>query len=419
LILYRGSYFYLSCQKQELFTRCLICDTVIEVISCRITLCNVEGTTMKKRNAKLLVAPLLVSLCCSGNSYAWDNQNSPAQNFVTGVCAVEAAVIGAVGAVALVDWCFSETDDQLIVRVDCECRTITNTYTDTMNYFGTISGMSNYISASHKPYHIISESVLYELATRVWNSGSHVSSYRSDLCSSKEQLRSSVQKLRNRMQALEGKHRNYGDEHRVRTMRTLLNNAEELYSHIAFFAECLEHHKTYFNLYDTVGTLRNSYAQYLALDDSGVYSDVIAYNLKNAIICSVGGRYPFRVFVNTIESDIAQLRSHIRSLAYDYQSGRRYANFTLDQLVWMKNAVMTDSRYAQELYDWEQARLQRLQLEALEAQARAERDRVNALYEHNRILERRNRLEQEKIWQRAHDKFNKSSDVNVRVEFTL
>ena len=371
---------------------------------------------MHKRSLKVFIAPLLILLCFNHQSYAGNNYNTSGDGVVAGLCFAGAAVLGAIGAVALADWCFSETDEQMIARVEGECHAIASTYADAMNYFASVSGMSNYLLAQHKPFYNISELVLYEFATNVWKRGMYVSAYFSELSSVKTQLHNSVQKLRDRIHVLQGKRPDADIRRKLQIMHRLLAKAQELSSHIVLFADSLEYHKTYFNVYDKVGVLRNGYAQYFAIGDSGAHPDVIAYNLKHTIIISVGGLYPFRTFVNTIESDIAQLKSTIRAMVYSYPSGRSYANLTLDQLIWMKNAVITDSRYAQELYEWEQARLQRLQVEALEVQARAEQQRVWAIQEQNRVLERRNRIEEEKMWQRARSVCdNAVTNVNIHV----
>src|SRR5665213_943489 len=118
---------------------------VIVMISYRLTSCKVKGIIMKKRNIGVLGVPLLISLCCS-NSYAWNNHNNtPAQNFVTGVCAEGAAVLGDVGAVALADWCFSETDDQLIARFVRECSTCHSQYNVVMHYLENSLGVYSFL----------------------------------------------------------------------------------------------------------------------------------------------------------------------------------------------------------------------------------------------------------------------------------
>jgi hypothetical protein len=383
--------FYLSLRKLGLFTLKITCVIVITSISHRVTSCNMKGTMMKRRNSIAMAGLLAGSLVCSSsNSLARNNDG-----FIAGACAVGAALFGVAGAVALADWCFSETDDQMIERITVEYRTIHAQYKDTMNYFGRISGMNHYVYAAHKPFNTISESALHEFATFVWDSNRTQHEYRSAVITAKNQLKDSVQKLRKRAHALEGKHCKCDDQRRLSNMRLLLAMTDELLVDITLFADCLNHHHSYFNLYDTVDTLRGRYLQELTIFESGYYT--IAADLKRCIVGNNSGQYALRSFVISIESDIAKLKSDIRSLAYNYPAKRQYVNGLLNELTEIKSIIKNDPRYQQELYEWEQARLQRLQLELLEAQARAERDRLNALRQQNRILEERNRIERERL----------------------
>lgn len=355
---------------------------------------------MNKRNMGVLVVPLMISLCGS-NSYAWGSQNTPGQNFVTGLCAVGAAVIAGVGAVAVADWCFSETDEQLCARFGRECTDFEYRYNDMMNYIERSLGVYTFPTDAAAIVRNAPEMVLYETATRIKNSGVSQGTYRSNVWSAKKALQSSMNTLCKRMHALERKHCNYEEQKRLQSIRTLFYRAEKLINHANFFADYLDHHKGYFNLYGIIYELRDSYSEAFAIvEQTGVYAEA---NLKNGIAGTYGGRYPFRTFVNTIESDISRLQSTINSLRYHYDTGKRYAQNTLNQLIWMKNVVTSDYRYAQECYQWEQERLQKLQLEAMEAQARAMR-------EQNRILEHNNWLRQQELWRR-----NCDTDVKVIV----
>ena len=131
------------------------------------------------------------------------------------------------------------------------------------------------------------------------------------------------------------------------------------------------------------------------------------------------GQYALRSFVIQIKSDIASLKSDVRALAYNYPAKWGYVNGLIQSLFDIKNIIQNDPRYQQELYEWEQARLQRLQLEALEAQARAERERVWAMQQQNRILEERNRIEREKVWQARQCNPVNHGDIDVTLSFTL
>jgi len=379
-------------------------------ILCIKTLCNMRKIMMKKRSGTALAGLLAISLCCSSVVQAMSD------SFAERACAVGAAVVGVVGAIALADWYFSETDDQMIARVDAECRNIYSQYADTMSYFGQISGMNHYVSANFKPFNAISELVLHEFATYIWNSNSTQYDYRSKVVSAKHQLQSSVQGLRKRFGALEGKCYTHEDQRRFRAMRQLLDNAQELLSDLTMFVDSLEHHRSYFNLYDTLDTVRNRYLQELTIFESGRYSVPVELN---RCIVSNGEKYALRRFVLAIESDIANLKSDIRSLAYNYPGKRQYANGLIQCLFEIKSIIMSDPRYQQELYEWEQARLHQLQLEAQQAQARAERDRVWVMREQNRILEERNRIERERLCKEDHYNNANNGDINVTLRYTL
>jgi hypothetical protein len=367
---------------------------------------------MKRQNSMMLVFLLMVSLCCSNNLQARKNDG-----FIAGACAVGAALFGIAGAVALADWCYSETDDQFITRVKAEYSDIYSQYYDAITYFGQLSGLNNYVSASYKPLSSVSESVLYEFATYVWYKNSTQYNYRSNLIVAKNQLQSGAQGLRKRIHALEKKHYKYENQQYLRIMRKLLNDIEEFLSYITLFADCLEHHKTYFNLYDSVDTIRTRYIQEITIFESGRYS--VPAEIKLYIINNDNGQYAFKNFVSRIDKDIVTLRSDIRALVYNYDARRQYANGLISYLVDIKNIIAIDPRYQEELYQWEQARLQRMHIEALEAQARAERDRVDAMHYQNMILSEQNRIERERLWQGHRSNPVYSGDVEVTVSFTV
>lgn len=349
---------------------------------------------MKRRNMALLVLPLMASLCV-GNTYArgsHDNHNG----FIAGACAVGAGLLAAAGAVALVDWCCSETDDQLIRRVSKEFHSISSQYQQTMDYFGPQAGVG--IHMPQRPIQYIPETVLYEFATFVWNSGTSQADYRSRVWSAKHTLQSCMKDLDKRIRSLERKHDTYQDQKHWASMRNLLRNCEQLWADITLFADCLECHKTYFTLYDSVGHIRNRYLSHITILESERYS--IAAEIKRYIIGCDNSQYAFKNFVKDINSEIAELESNVRYLKYNYDAGRRYAHLLINHLMTIKNIVVSDPRYQEELYQWEQARLERQRIEALEAQARLERDRIRILQQQNRILEEHNRLERQKMYAR-------------------
>lgn len=346
---------------------------------------------MKRMMSSVLLVPLMVSLGM-GNTYARDNHGG----FIAGACAIGAALIGAAGAVAFVDWCCSETDEQLIARIGQEYSSLYSSYAQTMDYFGSLAGVG--IHYPHRPIHTISESVLYEFATFVWNQNISQSDYSSRVWSAKHSLESYAQDLRKRLNLRAGKATTYDEQKRLSTMRDLLKNVEHLLSDITLFAKCLECHATYLALYDSVGKINNRYSSYTAIFESGRYT--VPMEIKRYLLSCDSGQYAFKNFVKSIETDISTLQSRVNALKYSYDSGRNYALLLINQLNAIKDIVISDHRYQEELYQWEQARLERQRIEAQQAQARLEQQRLNALREQNRILEERNRIEQQKMYAR-------------------
>jgi len=363
---------------------------------------------MKKQNGIVLAGLLAASLGCQTSSVKAHN------NGFLGACAVAAGIVGAaLGVAAIVDWC-SETDDQLINRLNAQIHDSASRYQDTMTYFGQISGMNAYVSVTHKPFNMISETVLHEFATYIWHKNSTQADYRAGVWSTKKILDSAMQELRKRIRNLENKRLQYEDQQRLLAMRQLLSNVEELLSNITLFAEALEYHKAYFNVYDTIDTVRNRYLQEITILESGRYS--METEIKRYILGRNNSQYAFRSFVIDINADIEKVESKIRALGYHYEAKRQYAEGLVNYLVAIKNIVVVDPRYQQELYEWEQARLQRLHVEALKMQAQAELERVQILRDQNRIIEENNRLKRAQLYQQQQ---NVVDNVDITVTMRL
>lgn len=335
---------------------------------------------------------LLSCMIILSGSHSYSRANN--DGFIAGACAIGAALIGAAGIAAAVDWCWSETDDKLISRIGSEYNYLYSQYAETMNYFGPYAGVG--IHPPHRPIHTISESVLYDFATQVWYLNMSQVEYQSRVWSAKHKLQGFEQDLRKRLRSLEGKYTTYEDQKRISSMRDLLRNVQILLADITLFADCLECHKTYLALYDSVGIIRNRYLGCITILESERYT--VATEIKHIVSSNDSGQYAFKNFVKNIETEIAVLESHVYSLAYNYEFARKYAHFLISQLNTIKNIIVADPRYQDELYQWEQVRLERQRIEAMEAQARLEKQRLDIIREQNRILEQHNRLEQRRIY---------------------
>ena len=246
---------------------------------------------MKRQKSTLLVGLMLASLGCSSITVKAGNHDG----FVAGMCAAGAALLGVAGAVVLVDWCCSETDDQLIARVEAQCRDVSGRYQEDVVYLNRLA----------KAYGTGSESALHEFATYVWNKNITQQDYRSAVWMVKNNLQSSVQALRKRVTKLAGKSLNGQDQHRLYQMHQLLKHSEELLSNITWLADSLETYKAYFNLYDVIDVVRSKYFHEMSILESGYSTEM---EIKRSILNRDHGQYAFRTFVINIKSDINKLQ---------------------------------------------------------------------------------------------------------------
>jgi len=341
---------------------------------------------IKKRNSFIYAIVFFVQLC-TPSLYGRSNGG-----LIAG--AVGAVLLGVAGIAAAIDY-FSETHEQLIARITHQYHSIGSQYGDAMQYFGQLVGVGVY-----SPYisiHSISESVLYEFATYVWNKNIAQSTYRSEVWSAKNTLEANKRDLTHHIYALEGKAKTYQDQQNLAKMRMLLSSIQSLLNDITLFVNCLEHHKSYFSLYDSAGTINNRYAQEQLLIKSEIVWEMVASEMIRYVKSRDGGRYALKNFIHSLESDISQLESKIYNLRYDYESGRRYAHSLIYNLTMIKNTIIAHPQYQQELYEYERERLHLQQVRMLEEQARLERDRINIMRRQNRILQEQNMIEQQRL----------------------
>lgn len=359
---------------------------------------------MKNKNGFILSLLIATSMCVIP-------LRMQANNNVAGIIGtIGAVLLGAAGIATAIDYCFSETDEQLIARSDREYNSFVSQYNDSMYYLRQLIGINAY--SSYVSIGTISETALFEFATYTWNRNISQSTYRSEVHSAKNKTQSNITDLMNRIKSLERKKHSYHTQQNLMKMRALVSKLEVFLSDITVFSDCLEHHKTYFTLYDLIGNIRNRYIHELMLLEEGHYSAAI--EIKRYIVSKDSNRYAFKNYVRALESDISQLNSALYNLRYTYDSGRSYAEQIANYLLGIKNIVVLDPRYQQELYEYEQERIREQELALLKEQARLERDRVKAMHEQNRILSERNRIEQQRLYQERH-----VEEPEIRVDFSV
>jgi hypothetical protein len=326
---------------------------------------------MIKKNKVAGLLFLVVSALCS-DTYVVAGHKSDIDTFIGGACIAAAGLLGVAGIAKLAHWCFSESDEQVITRVYGE-------YNQGLSYNDMMYYMQQTVYDS--------ESVLYNLAVQIWQTGQQNSSYRSQLYSLKNKLQASLSTLYKRIMSLQSAPRlTYDEKRAIAQMRSLAEKIEQLLPHLIALSDYFDSHKTYFDLYEVEAQLMHRYNEQISLLSNGGHWSHMEHNIKQSVIYADSGRYPFVYFVDRLESDIAWLKKTVSRTAYQYVGRIGCARELLDNLIHVKNMIVADTRYAQERQAIELERIERERLAAFQAQVRAQQNMANALYQQNLLL---------------------------------
>lgn len=324
-----------------------------------------------KRNITLLVAVLLLSLPFNGVK-----AKSSANSFAQGAC-IAAGVLGvAAGLATLADWCFSETNQQLVVRGEREYNNACQ-YTERVEFFENvydISGLTNY----DKNYVLTTmrEPLLFTIANSLSERGIASAYYCTEVVASAKQLKQLSDRLHERINGSVGVRLNHEEIKTMRSMHALVARVDGYLPHLQLYADYLASHASYFNLFDKEANIRKHYQEELRLVQMGMHASVAIHHMKQHILAqSYGKQYPFIVYVDGLKSDITSLKYKLEG-SYHYAERAGYAHQVLNALMWIRDIVIADSAYANELYYMEQARLERMRREE---EMRFERERMKMI----------------------------------------
>ncbi len=361
-----------------------------------------------KKDHKALILLFFVSSLLITNMHA---ANTPIKTFWHVVGTAAAAVAAGVGAYKILDWCFSETNDQLLARAEREYNNASQ-YVDTMSLFEQAYNIV-YADIQERKlvFNRLYEPCLYTIAKTLFDRGIVCTSYVNDVVRAKGQLLSLSSQLHSRIKEQQGSYVDTHTAHTLNNMYSLMHYIDEYLPHLSLFADYVEHHKNYFTLFDAEASLNKKYDTELRIVKSGSLVSTMVHDVRQSVAWNHSDkRYSFLAFVSYIESDCASLRDKIRSLSYNYSERIHYATWLLESLEWIKKAITSDERYAYQVYQAEQERLERLQVEALQEKACIERAQLYAQQEQNRLLAHNNALHAHHIAQDA-----KTSQVTIVV----
>ncbi len=323
-----------------------------------------------------------------------------------GAAVASAALISFGGLVTLTDWIFGETDKQLFEKADRLYRHAHAQYYATTNWFEKSCHV--HIITPQKYDGIIknfSEQLLDNVAKKIWHTNESETTYRSNLRTTIKQLHSFQEKLSKQIRKIQSQdHVNTGTDRY--DMELLEHSIQKMLPHLTFFSDYLEHHHTYFALYEYETTLHNKYQQEFRLLISHGYNRyILAQELKYIITKKQKGSYPYINYTKQLDRHLNKIKNRKACLTYNYVARINQVQQIIDSLEYIQGIVVTDPLYRQELYTQEREKLEHEHIAVIQKQARLEQKKVDLLAEQNHILKQQLILKEQELREKYENQY--------------
>ncbi len=353
--------------------------------------------SMKKRNSAATLS-LIMGLCITTTPYAHASKNG----FWEGVGIAAATVAAGIGAWKLAEWCFTESDSQLVIRAKTEYEQALH-FSESITFLKNTYHINNAYFCERDTYtitHEINEPVLYGVARYWFDRGISVSAYIDEIIGSEHAIQLLSKTLHTRIDEKKGMYLDAYQARIVSDMRHVLSLIEGYLPHLTLLRNYVSYHSTYFNLFDEEAYLYKQYDTELRITGSMASSYTMMNDIRNSVLWRYSDRkYPLSCFVSEIDSDISSLSYSIRSTSARYVERIGAARYLKDSLDWIKKAVASDERYVQEQYQKEIERLEKARLEAMQQKLDIERMQLAAQQQQNMLLAQNNILQAQHIVQ--------------------
>jgi len=319
-------------------------------------------------------------------------------NISKGAVAAGAALIGIGGLVTLTDWALSETDEQLFEKADRLYRHAYVEYYPTTNWFEQSCHLHSINPQEcNRVIRNLSEQLLNNVAKKIWYINESETTYRSNLRTTIKQLRSFQEKLSKRIYKIQSQYHVNAETNRY-DMELLKRSIQNMLPHLVFFSDYLEHHRSYFSLYEYEGILYGKYQQEFKFLTNHAYDRyILAQELKYIITKKQNGSYPYINYAKQLNRHLNEIKNRKACLAYNYVARINPVQQIIDSLEYIQGIVVADPLYRQELYAQEQEKLKREHIAVMQKQARLEQNKVDLLAEQNHILKQQLALKEQEL----------------------
>lgn len=301
------------------------------------------------------------------------------------------------GLVTLADWLFG-TDKQLFEKADRLYRHAYTQYYPITNWFEQSCHLHSINPQKcNRVIRNCSEQLLDNVAKKIWYINESETTYRSNLRTTIKKLQSFQEKLRKQIHKIQSQNHVNAETDRY-DMELLERSIQNMLPHLTFFSAYLEHHHTYFALYEYETTLYNKYQQEFRLLTSHGYDRyILAQELKYIITKKQKGSYPYINYEKQLDRHLNEIKHRKACLAYNYVAKINQVQQSIDSLEYIQGIVVTNPLYRQELYRQERERLEREHITIIQKQAQLEQNKVDLLAEQNHILQQQLVLKEQEL----------------------
>ncbi len=328
-------------------------------------------------------------------------------------------LVGFGGLVALADWMFGETDERLFEKTDKLYHSTHAQYHAITDWFEQLCHVYTINPQEYdRVIRNFSEQLLYDVATKIWCSNEYEAPYRSKLRATVQQLRAYQAKLNKRICKI--RDQNYVNTHADRLlhdMESLEQSIQNKLVHFVFFSDYLEHHSSYFTLYECEGIINDEYQEEFELLTNHTYSRyTFAQELKYVITKKQKDFYPYITYIKQLNRQLNKIKNCKSHLAYNYVDRISWAQKVIDSLEYIRGIAVTDPLYQQELRAQEREKLERERISVVQQQTLIEKNKANLLEKQNQLLERELALKEEELREKYGDQ---SPNIHAHVTIQL
>jgi len=298
-------------------------------------------------------------------------------------------VVGAVGLatyglVKLGGWLFNKSDETATEQAQKAVREASAQYSS----ITTILGHAYSDSIDPKEcINNISEPVLYEIAKAKYHDAD-IAVYLRQFGSTIKNIEKQAKNLRNRINSAQSlPDQDYETLRLIARMKAIEIQIQSLLPSLTFAYDYLNHHESFFTLFETEDSMMYRYERDLHAVDS--YQGDMSY-LREMIHQSVmlyqrrhSDPYPYRWYLKRLEEDIHVMHRAMNKIAYEYTNRYNVANALCNKLEFIRETLIGSPYYSDELRAYEYAKIAQAAIDAQQRQAHAQEQQARELQRHN------------------------------------